>query len=169
MGKTGCLGGFSVYCLTIRTCHECSWYGECHTEIVSCNYWILLHKIIGIVTICDQNISRACAGHHLVYKIQKMSMLAFKNSWMDWCIDKSAPLLFFFVTQSLVHDHFHTMPPSSWKELELCVWQIYRKKLHKHSRNDNIIKHECYTYIHVIHVLTIFTRYVIHLFAQSND
>ena len=40
IGKTACLGGFSVFSLTIRTCRECSWHGERHTEIISCNYWI---------------------------------------------------------------------------------------------------------------------------------
>ena len=41
IGKTGCRGGFRIFCLTIRTCHECSWHGERHTEIIeSCNYWI---------------------------------------------------------------------------------------------------------------------------------
>ena len=35
-------GGFSVKCLTIRTCYECPWHGgERYTGIISCNYMYL--------------------------------------------------------------------------------------------------------------------------------
>ena len=48
IGKTRCLGGFSVYCLTVWTCHECPWHVERHMEIVSCNYYSPVMKLGGV-------------------------------------------------------------------------------------------------------------------------
>ena len=47
IGKTRCLGGFSVYCLTIQACHGCPWQVEHHMDIVSSNYYTTATKIGG--------------------------------------------------------------------------------------------------------------------------
>ena len=67
MGKTGCLENSVSTALLFEPVMNA--HGR--ANVILWKLYVatiaLLHKISEIGTVCDENVSRACAGHHLVY------------------------------------------------------------------------------------------------------
>ena len=97
MGKNGCLERFCVYyictCLSEPVMNAHSTANVIRTLYVATIE--LLHKIIEIGTICDQNFSRACVGHHLVLVKSSNRTLQERYKFLDLKFDLSLYTIYF--------------------------------------------------------------------------